>query len=217
MVKHASSSSPVLVALLAVTLSGLAGCATKAFVNREVEETGAQANARIEEVASQVEQTQAELSKLQASDAGQTTQIAQLSVTARQALERAQEAGVLAHGKLIMEVTLKDDSVRFPLGSAELSDEAKAVLAAIAQHLKEKNENVYVEIQGHTDATGPERFNRQLGEERAAVVRRYLAIDCGIPLSRMNVISYGESMPVADNSSREGRAANRRVGLVVLG
>ncbi|HSM14146.1 MAG TPA: OmpA family protein, partial [Thermoanaerobaculia bacterium] len=70
-------------------------------------------------------------------------------------------------------------------------------------------------IQGHTDNVGGENYNEQLGKKRADVVMEYLA-KAGIPIFRMAAISYGESAPVADNSTREGRAANRRVVLVVL-
>ena len=55
-----------------------------------------------------------------------------------------------------------------------------------------------------------------LGEKRAEAVRRYLSREQGLPLHRMSIISYGESEPIADNSTAAGRAHNRRVVLVVL-
>ncbi|HVR30200.1 MAG TPA: OmpA family protein, partial [Thermoanaerobaculia bacterium] len=64
--------------------------------------------------------------------------------------------------------------------------------------------------------SGPEDYNLMLGEQRAESVRRYLNMEHGIPLHRMSVISYGETAPVVDNDSREARAQNRRVALVVL-
>ena len=76
--------------------------------------------------------------------------------------------------------------------------------------LVRENRNIFIEIQGHTDATGTEEYNYELGLKRAESVRRHLS-DSGIPLHRMSVISYGESKPVADNGTREGRRANRRV------
>ena len=79
---------------------------------------------------------------------------------------------------------------------------------------------MFFEIEGHTDSTGPEDYNQKLGEERAMAVRNYLHDQHGIALSRMEVISYGESKPVADNKSREqpgpeppGRDQGPRVGL----
>jgi outer membrane protein OmpA-like peptidoglycan-associated protein len=84
-----------------------------------------------------------------------------------------------------------------------------------AQKLKTDNKNVYLEIQGHTDASGPPAVNRRLGEERAEAVRRFLNQQ-GVALNRMATISYGEDAPVAPNDTRAGRAQNRRVVVVVL-
>jgi outer membrane protein OmpA-like peptidoglycan-associated protein len=110
---------------------------------------------------------------------------------------------------------LSDDKVKFGFDQANLSDDARAALDAFAAQLKTENRNVYVEIQGHTDNVGGESYNEKLGAQRAAAVKEYLAKQ-GIPLFRMETISYGEAAPVADNGSREGRAQNRRVVLVVL-
>ena len=84
-----------------------------------------------------------------------------------------------------------------------------------AEKLKGENKNVYLEIQGHTDASGGKEYNYKLGEERAEAVRRYLSKQ-GIALNRMSTISYGEDEPVSKNTSRKGRAQNRRVVVVVL-
>ena len=130
-------------------------------------------------------------------------------------LERAQAAGKLAEGKLLYETVLSDDKVKFGFDSVNLTDEAKAALDAFAAQLKTENKNVYVEIQGHTDNVGGEAYNLKLGEQRASAVKDYLA-KAGIPLFRMETISYGETAPVADNGTREGRNQNRRVVLIVL-
>jgi outer membrane protein OmpA-like peptidoglycan-associated protein len=63
---------------------------------------------------------------------------------------------------------------------------------------------------------GSETYNEELGLLRAESVRRYLNQKHGFPLHRINVISYGESAAIADNTSRDGRSQNRRVALVVL-
>ena len=75
---------------------------------------------------------------------------------------------------------------------------------------------MYIEIEGHTDNVGSEKYNHDLGLKRAEAVRNYLRKEGGIPLHAINVISYGESKPEADNSTRDGRAANRRVVINVL-
>jgi outer membrane protein OmpA-like peptidoglycan-associated protein len=74
---------------------------------------------------------------------------------------------------------------------------------------------LYFEIEGHTDNIGSEAYNLQLGEKRATAVRNYLS-QKGIPLHALNVISLGESRPVADNGTPQGRAQNRRVVIRVL-
>ncbi|MGQ2990686.1 MAG: OmpA family protein [Brevundimonas sp.] len=141
--------------------------------------------------------------------------VAQVEGTAGEALQRATDAHKLAEGKFLYQVVLSDDSVKFPTNAHELSPEAQQRLAELAQRLKAENRNVYLEIQGHTDATGAPAYNEELGEQRAEAVRRYLSRD-GIALNRMSTISYGAEAPVAPNDTREGRAQNRRVAIVVL-
>jgi len=78
------------------------------------------------------------------------------------------------------------------------------------------NRGVYFEIEGHTDATGDAAYNFKLGEERAMAVRDYIAKTHSVALSRLNVISYGEEKPVAENKTKEDRAQNRRVVIRIL-
>ena len=135
--------------------------------------------------------------------------------TAGEALDRANAAHKLAEGKFLFEVVLSDDSVKFPLNRHELSPEAQQRLAELVQRLKSDNHNVYLEIQGYTDSTGTPEYNEKLGEARAESVRRFLN-EQGVALNRMGTISYGQDHPVAPNETREGRAQNRRVAIVVL-
>lgn len=142
--------------------------------------------------------------------------IAQLSKTAQEAVERANTAGKLAEGKLVYEVVMSEDKLKFGHEKTSLSKDAEAALDEFAAKLKGDNKNVFIEIQGHTDSTGEAAGNLKLGEARAEAVRRYLNLKGGIPLHRMSVISYGESAPVADNKVKAGRQENRRVVLVVI-
>ncbi|WP_395671030.1 OmpA family protein [Phenylobacterium sp.] len=141
--------------------------------------------------------------------------VTQVEGTAGEALTRANAAHKLAEGKFLYEVVLSDDSVKFPTNRHALSPEAEQRLAELAQRLKGENRNVYLEIQGHTDATGTPDYNEKLGEARAEAVRRYLSKQ-GVALNRMATISYGEDAPVAPNDAADGRAQNRRVAIVVL-
>jgi peptidoglycan-associated lipoprotein len=197
---------PLIIALsLTAALVGTTGCATKKYVKQE---TGA-VNTRVDEVQGQVEQTQTRLNT-------HDKQIGEISQTAQDALRRAQEAGKLAEGKFLYETILTDDKVKFGFDTSDLSPEGQAAIDEFAARIKQDNKNVYVEIQGHTDNVGSEKYNEELGLLRAEAVRRYLNQKQSFPLHRINVISYGESSPVADNKTREGRSQNRRVALVVL-
>jgi outer membrane protein OmpA-like peptidoglycan-associated protein len=138
-----------------------------------------------------------------------------ISATAREALERALAAGKLAEGKLVYETALSETFLGFRLNQTKLSPEARQALKDLANKLLAENRNVYLEIQGHTDNTGPAEFNQRLGLQRAEVVRDFLQ-QSGIPLHRLSVISYGARLPIASNATREGRSRNRRVVVVVL-
>jgi outer membrane protein OmpA-like peptidoglycan-associated protein len=183
---------------------GVTGCATQPYVNERV---GA-VDSRLGATQGQVD---AQRGRLDANDA----RLADLDRTSREALERAQSAGKLAEGKFLYSMVLSDDSVKFPAGGVKLSAEARTRLTDFANKLKADNRNVYLEIQGHTDATGSDTANRRLGEERAEAVRLFLNQQ-GVPLNRMATISYGPTAPVASNKTPAGRAQNRRVLIVVL-
>lgn len=200
-------------AVTAVMITALAGwgCATKKYVAGEVGEV----NTRVDGVQTQVEDAQTKIKVHEGRISKNEQDTAVASKTAKEALDRAVAAGRLAEGKLLYETVLSDDKVKFGFDKAVLSDEAKAALDAFATQLKTENKNVYVEVQGHTDNVGGELYNEKLGQQRAEAVEEYLAKQ-GIPLFRIESISYGESAPVADNKTREGRAQNRRVVLVVL-
>ena len=195
----------VVVALVAL----VSGCATKGFVREELDLAEERNEEQMALIKAQIEETQVDVE-------AQGAQIAEVSGTAQDALDRAIAAGKLAEGKLLYEKVLNTDKLRFGFDQAELSPEARAELDVFSEELVLRNENIFIEIQGHTDATGSEAYNLKLGEERAEAVRRYLSSQHEIPLHRMSVISYGESAPFADNSTREARAQNRRVTLVVL-
>lgn len=186
-----------------------AGCATKKYVRASIEETESWATDEIDALQSQIEDDQVKLAE-------HDQQLTELSSTAQDALQRAIEAGHLAEGKFLYETVLASDRFRFDFDKSNLSNAAKGALDQFAVELKGRNENVFVEVQGHTDATGTDEYNLKLGEERAEEVRRYLSKQHGLALHRLAVISYGEAAPLADNATRDGRSENRRVALVVL-
>ena len=185
---------------MAVTLIGalaMSGCATQEYVDKHVATVQAQVTD---------EQTQQQ---------AQGQRLDQLDQNTKDAMARAESAGKLAEGKFLFAMVLSDDSVKFPLDSSQLSDEAQSRLTDFITKLTSDNKNVYVEIQGHTDTTGGDAINMRLGEARAEAVRLFMNRK-GVPLNRMSTISYGDTSPVAPNSTRAGRAQNRRVVLIVM-
>lgn len=205
----------MIVPLLAAGVA-LAGCAKKSYVQREVGEV----NEKVDALSGEVEKTQERVRenevKIAAVDKNAQSGIAEAKGSAQAAMSKAEAAEQAAKGKLIYTLTLSNDKVRFPLNKADLSDEAKALIDEAVGPLVKDNRGVWFEIEGHTDSTGEEAYNMQLGEDRALAVRDYLAKAHGIALARLNVISYGEAEPVADNKTREGRAQNRRVVIRIL-
>lgn len=204
--------------VLAILLIATAatGCATRKFVRQEIEGTHHRTDALETQTETQIEHLQTRLDGTDSRVDEHDREIEAASETALQALDRAIQAGKLAEGKLLYETTLVAGELGFGFEKAELGDETKATLDELAARLKEENQEVYLEIQGHTDSSGPEAYNLELGEERAEAVSRYLNMEHGLPLHRMATISYGESAPAFDNTTREGRAQNRRVVVVVL-
>jgi outer membrane protein OmpA-like peptidoglycan-associated protein len=99
--------------------------------------------------------------------------------------------------------------VNFESGSAALTPDSYGLLDQVAKSLKAYPE-VRIEILGHTDDVGNEQFNLDLSQRRAESVRQYL-VNAGIAPSRIDAKGYGESMPIASNSTAAGRAENRRI------
>jgi len=121
----------------------------------------------------------------------------------------------MIRGNLIYKETLRANDAKFGFNSYDLGADAKAALDRFVQQLISMNRGLYLEIQGHTDSTGSDEVTIPLGQKRAEAVMLYLYKQYHIPLYRMQVISLGSSVPVADNNSREGRAQNRRVEILV--
>ncbi len=168
---------------------------------------------------SEVEQNAQKLS-------GQLDELAAVSNAARGGAKAAQEtadsavAGVNATNDRISAlddyVPQDTTAVNFRVGSSVLTADGKSKLDAIAT--KALNAKGYVlEVTGFADSTGSTERNRALSQRRADAVIRYLVEQHQIPLRRIvTPYGFGESNPVADNKSRDGRAQNRRVEVKVL-
>jgi outer membrane protein OmpA-like peptidoglycan-associated protein len=112
-------------------------------------------------------------------------------------------------------IILGEDQVHFAPGQYAVPLEASSALAGVAQMLKD-NPAWRVRIEGFTDNVGHREANRELSEHRAHAVMEWLA-DHGVNRAQMTTRGYGESRPIARNSTAAGRARNRRVEVVRIG
>lgn len=106
----------------------------------------------------------------------------------------------------------------FAFNSSALTDEAKrevdGFLSDLEGDLKEAGDTIFL-VAGHTDSTGSEDYNYELGRKRAESVAKYLITHKKVDPLRVVTASYGESVPLADNTKRKGRRRNRRVEILV--
>jgi OOP family OmpA-OmpF porin len=114
----------------------------------------------------------------------------------------------------VEKVTLKGDTL-FDFDKSVVKPEGKVVLDRLADQAKSMNLEVVVAV-GHADWTGPAAYNQKLSERRAEAVKAYL-VSKGIPAGKVYTEGKGETQPIADNKTREGRAQNRRVEVEVIG
>lgn len=117
-----------------------------------------------------------------------------------------------APDKLAIAMSVIDTSgIKFEISSSRLTHESLAILSRTADILKAFPSRG-INIVGHTDASGSEQLNQAISEDRAAAVMKFL-IEQGIEPLRLQAFGYGDSSPIADNGTAEGRARNRRIEL----
>ena len=103
----------------------------------------------------------------------------------------------------------------FNTNSSYLKENAKKELSKLVKVLKDDSKKSKIRVDGHTDATGTAEYNQWLSDKRAASVKKFL-VDAGIADARIGIKGLGQSKPVADNKTPEGRQKNRRVEVVIL-
>jgi len=213
------------VSLFALSVAVAPACATKKFVRTEV----GQVNDKVATMGTSLEQTQERVRQAEGrigevdgkaaaaqQSASQAQQAATTANNAATAVNTRAEAIEVASRRLIYEVVLSEDQGKFKFGVTELPDEAKSAIDSMVGNLKGQKSAVWIEIEGHTDNVGDKKYNERLGMSRAETVKRYLYEQHQVPLHKINVISYGEEKPAAENKTRDGRAQNRRVVIKVL-
>lgn len=206
----------LIAAAVLIVLALSPGCVTKKLMLEEV----ATLDQKVEGVQTSVEENQKRImehdERLSTIGSLVTENQTRMDEQKAEMDERISEVRRYAQGTLIFQEVLRSDETTFGFDSYELTDEMMAKLDDFVDRLVALDKGVYLEIQGHTDSTGPEAWNLVLSEKRAEAVMEYLHKKFRIPLHRMAVIGYGSSEPVADNSTREGRAQNRRVAILVF-
>ena len=105
-------------------------------------------------------------------------------------------------------------NITFATGSSDVKQDFREVLGSVAVVLAEFDKTI-LEVTGHTDSTGSDAFNLQLSQRRAQSVSNVLQ-ENDVAFKRILTEGYGESRPIADNGSEEGRSQNRRVELVLI-
>jgi outer membrane protein OmpA-like peptidoglycan-associated protein len=125
----------------------------------------------------------------------------------QQEIDQIPDADVQQQGESLL-VAFPGD-VLFDTGSSSLAPGAYGRLDQLADSLN-RYPDTDVVVKGHTDGSGEQGYNQTLSEQRADAVRRYL-IGKGVSPARITSIGFGESMPLATNSTAEGRQQNRRV------
>ncbi|MBF6026698.1 OmpA family protein [Pseudomonas sp. P115] len=124
-------------------------------------------------------------------------------------------AAVVEEVVVVKEETIVIRDVHFQFDSAKLTAADKTTLDTIATRLKQEAPSAQLRVSGHTDSVGNDAYNQRLSEKRAHSVTDYL-ISAGVPRSNfVSVTGAGESHPVADNKTADGRALNRRTEIQI--
>jgi outer membrane protein OmpA-like peptidoglycan-associated protein len=111
-------------------------------------------------------------------------------------------------------VLVMPSGITFATDSANLDPRFRPTLDQVADVLEDYNQT-YIDVYGHTDSTGSDSYNQSLSERRAGSVASYLETR-GVVRARVATRGFGESQPIADNGTEEGRAANRRVEIKIV-
>jgi len=125
----------------------------------------------------------------------------------------AQGSPDAAAARAKIEQLLESKVVEFSSSRAVLTADGQATVAEIAKILKDYP-NLKVEVQGHTDSTGPDDVNHAISHARADAVKSVL-VSRGVEAARVTTAGFGSTQPVADNSTAQGRARNRRIAFQV--
>ncbi len=229
---------PVLTVTLGLVF--LCSCATKKYVQQQVNTTQAELTKKIDEEANRRADLGNQVQELSSLNKQNTSRIEEVNTTLGGAVKALDpkvddakrtgtEAGETANTALGMSKenstailnrnnyqVIDSQAVLFKFGSVNLDDAGRQTLDSVAKTLS-ADKNLLVELQGYTDSVGDPQYNIQISNKRVDSVIRYLVGTAKVDLFRISSLGLGEANPVEDNKTRDGRAKNRRVAVRVLG
>jgi len=216
--------------LAMVTIFLLSGCATKRYVGEQItpvadrvsktETRLGQAETKLGQNETRLGQTEGQIGQLDKRLVTDEGKIGAVEGNLGKTDAKAEKA-LSALGNLKFERRMVIDmkkGANFGLNSSTLSDQAKKEIDTFIGDLKGDmagGENAVFLVAGYTDNSGSADSNYELGKRRAEIVGRYLVTQKKIDPLRVVTVSYGEDNPIADNKTRDGRAMNRRVEILV--
>ena len=233
----------LMIVLIAGIASVSNGCvASKKFVRGEVKTSSDTLNTRIDQNGARIDQNAGEIgevrdglsrvdSKVVAVDGrvsqldsrtgelkGEVQSVDQKAAQAQSAADRAANNLTVLDQKFQNRNQFSvatEKAILFRFDSSKLDSKYQSDLEEIAMTLT-KNPDALIVLEGRTDSKGDKDYNVKLGERRVESVKRFLAVDKGVPVYRIHQISFGSEKPVAGNDSREGREKNRTVVVTIL-
>ena len=228
-----------LLLLVSATIIVTSGCATKKYVRNTVKTSSDTLTARIEGNEGEIKEVRDNVDKVDTKVSGVDAKVSDLDSrtseqfnTVRTDVQSADQKASKAQSsadRVAGNVTTLDQkfqnrnnfnvtdekAVQFKFNSATLDQQYMEVLDEIANALMQKPDSIVV-LEGRTDNSGAKDYNVKLGERRIEAVRRYLAVEKGVPVYRIHDISFGAEKPVAENKTKEGREKNRAVTMTIL-
>lgn len=226
----------MLLAMLVLLVLFAAGCATKKYVRKTVDERLQPVENKVTELEETSRRNTQDIKALDTrltaavddarsrADRAQTSadQASQRALQAQEGVESVRQTEKRDVAALNDKIGDLDNyraattvTVLFKVNRSDLTAQGKTDLDALAAQVKD-GKGYLIEIQGFTDSTGSSAANRALSQKRADAVRAYLAEQHNIPIFRMSMLGLGDARPVGTNKNRSGRAQNRRVEVRLL-
>jgi outer membrane protein OmpA-like peptidoglycan-associated protein len=229
--------------LMSAALVATSACATKKFVRNTVTASSDALSARIDTTEGEIKETRDTLDKKVTTVDGRVTAldtktteglnsvngaVQKVSTDVQGVNTRTTQAQSTAD-RAVSNTTALDQkfqvrnaydvsgekTVQFKFDSATLDKQYTSILDEVAASVTQ-NPNAIIVLEGRTDSVGDKNYNVRLGERRIETVRRYLAVDKGVPVYKIHEISLGSEKPVAENKTKDGREKNRAVTMTIM-